>query len=343
MHPGCGNGVLDQGESCDDGDLTPLDGCDGSCVAEEHASTASGTRVVTAYVPPGDPIAVDLRSPSAAPLAVVETSTTAEPPGDTTLVSRQIHTTGPQVFAAHPYEIVFTLDGTLLPQPVDPASVEVYQNGNRVRRCASRRRIPCAGIRMPVAGGGIRVDVYTARLGVWTFGTPTAAAVQELPLSGTRLLLEDRPGRSARRRLTLRSDDRAQLAHAAPGDGERLMVEGGSLRVVGLAAQGFDITYELPAEGWRPIDVRDPDLGMRFRDARGPITEVLFRAGGFLQVTGRGSRLGHELGEEPELVQVALRLGAHRYCLEFGDVAQFRVGRRALYLSAVPPPDCGID
>jgi cysteine-rich repeat protein len=39
----CGNGKLDKGEQCDDGNNTPMDGCDGQCKLETASSCASRT------------------------------------------------------------------------------------------------------------------------------------------------------------------------------------------------------------------------------------------------------------------------------------------------------------
>jgi len=51
---GCGNGVVDKGEECDDGDYVDGDGCDHLCKLETKAEATAFPEAVVASVPPTD-------------------------------------------------------------------------------------------------------------------------------------------------------------------------------------------------------------------------------------------------------------------------------------------------
>jgi cysteine-rich repeat protein len=62
--PTCGNGALDGGEQCDDGDVVPGDGCNAACESEGDTCTpyggpggATGTRVVKVSIATPEPLA----------------------------------------------------------------------------------------------------------------------------------------------------------------------------------------------------------------------------------------------------------------------------------------------
>lgn len=68
----CGNGIWEEGEQCDDGNLTVDDGCDNRCQIEAATPTPDPTPLPT-VVPTPEP------TPTAAPTPVVEPTPTAEP------------------------------------------------------------------------------------------------------------------------------------------------------------------------------------------------------------------------------------------------------------------------
>lgn len=168
-----------------------------------------------------------------------------------------------------------------------------------------------------------------------------ATAPTERYLHGAKLLLRDDVFEPARRRFVFRSQDAADLVLADGGDSSVILTEGGSLRVVGIGGDAFDAEYALAAEDWSLLSDADPAAGVVYANPAGPISKIVFRANGSLRITGRGEELKQSLGTEPLLVQIELRLGAYRYCAEFGgSVQRFTMGERLLRRDAVSPAAC---
>jgi hypothetical protein len=164
-------------------------------------------------------------------------------------------------------------------------------------------------------------------------------------VGGTKLVLSDPPTNSAARRFQIQSHDATELILGDGSDPTPLLTAGGTLRVVAVGGDGFDETYLLDPEGWEPIDPRNPRAGIRYRDADGPITNVVFRANTTLRIAGKGLQLGQTLRSEPEAIQVVLQLDDYEYCFEFGgSVQRFTAGRRKLLRkSALRPLACPDD
>src|SRR5262249_20217371 len=130
----CGNGIVELGEECDDGNTEPLDGCDGLCMTEEIVSTLSGTDLGTSMDPPNDPLEAAIVSPTTGKLVLVETSATVDPPVDFTFVGRQVHVEAPRARPTKPIQLTFTLSGVLFPS-LDPHDAAVFRNGLQVGFC----------------------------------------------------------------------------------------------------------------------------------------------------------------------------------------------------------------
>ena len=345
---GCGDGLLDADEECDDGDRGALDGCDGSCRLEEiAAATTSDLR--TTITPPDDPLGVQIASPIQARLVIVETSATTSAPPAFTFVSRQVHTEGPRARPPAPLKLTFTLNGSLAPSLKHPRYLKVFKGGQLVGPCVLPRRAypnPCVFARTALDEQNADVTVLTSTTGEWNFGTPmgTPTSTVDRCLGGTKLMLLDNPGVPERRRFLLRSHDTPELVVGDGTDALEAMAEGGSLRVFATGGDLFDATYDLPAEGWQPIN---PDLlayGVRYRDRVGPIRSILFRGARSLQVIGLGPDLEHTLGLEPEMVSVELTIGQYAYLFEFGgEQQQFEPGMRLVRKWSSRPAICPSD
>jgi hypothetical protein len=165
----------------------------------------------------------------------------------------------------------------------------------------------------------------------------TLPVVCEL-LTGKRLLLKAKAG-SSKRRLKLLSVDPSLSLGMGTGSSDDPVLYGGTLRVVSSAGDGFDDTYELPAERWSYVKKREADKGYRLK-APAPVRSVLIRPAKRLKIVASGAALGHTLGADPEPVDVVLTLGAHCYCLRFGGTVRFKPDKRWLAKDAPQPAGC---
>jgi len=338
---GCGNGVVDAGEECDDGNDQPLDGCDGACLSEEVVRSPSAKVLSTTLAPPDDAIAATLKAPTAGPLVIIETSATIVPAAGFGFADRQVHVEAPATSPTNPLVLKFTLDAAL----GNLTAVKVFKNGAIVGPCTlSPWRAfpdPCVSGRIPGGPNQTKIAVNSSAGGEWNFGTRTGLASIDRCLAGTKLMLEVTPGWPARRRFLVRSNDTPELVLGDGTDIPEILAEGGSLSVTAIGGDRFETTYPLAAEGWRPLRPKKPGYGIRYRNRTGPITTVVFKAGRLLEIAGAGSQLVQSLAAEPDLVDVQLQIGQYRYRLEFGAATNdFKANRRLLRRWSSRPGQC---
>ena len=160
------------------------------------------------------------------------------------------------------------------------------------------------------------------------------------PASGRRLILKDDPGKPRKRALVLLAKDPAigRGAENADGTGDPV-AHGGFLKVVSSTGDGFNTTYDLPADRWRYKGKRGKSKGYKLTGS-GPIRAVLVKLGKTLKVVARGDALGHSLGADPGPVHVALGLGSERYCFSFGGQTKFKAGKQYVAKKAAAPGAC---
>jgi hypothetical protein len=120
-------------------------------------------------------------------------------------------------------------------------------------------------------------------------------------------------------------------------------LHGGSLRIYSATA-GVDATFDIPAEQWEYVLKKAPTsgggggyypyavpvgtlLGYRIHKT-GPVTSLQVKGGKKLKIVARGDELGMALAADPSPVLLELRLGAERYCLEFGGSTTFSVSKK---------------
>src|SRR5262249_56509432 len=84
---------------------------------------------------------------------------------------------------------------------------------------------------------------------------------------------------------------------------------------------------KLPKGGWTTIGTPGRNKGYRFTSKAGPIRRVVVIPGRRVKVIGTGAFTA-TLSTNPNPVDVVLRTGAKRYCVEFGGVATFQAGKR---------------
>ncbi len=156
------------------------------------------------------------------------------------------------------------------------------------------------------------------------------------PIAGKRLVLKDNPTAAEGHLLSLSNDPTITLGggNGSPDDPTNF---GGSLRVRTTTGDRFDSAYNLPTTGWRTIGAPGQNKGYRFTSKTGPINRVMIIPGRRIQVVGT---ITATLSTNPTPVDVVLRTGARRYCLEFGDGTRFHTRRRFSAASAPPPASC---
>ena len=169
-------------------------------------------------------------------------------------------------------------------------------------------------------------------------GTSAPPSGGDQQIAGTRLMLKDSPAEAKRSLSTLSSDRRITLG-GGNGSADDPTLFGGSLRVRTATGDRFDSTYNLATAGWRTIGAPGRNKGYRFTSKTGPIKRVMVIPGREVKVMGRGAFTA-TLSTNPKPVDVVLRTGAKRYCLEFGGTARFRANKRFSAMRAPAPASC---
>ena len=141
-------------------------------------------------------------------------------------------------------------------------------------------------------------------------------------IAGKQLVLKDSPA-EAKRSLSTLSNDRRITLGGGNGSADDPTLFGGSLRVRTATGDQFDSTYNLATAGWRTIGAPGRNKGYRFTSKTGPIKRVMVVPGREVKVMGRGAFTA-TLSTNPKPVDVVLRTGGKRYCLEFGGRAGSR-------------------
>jgi polyvinyl alcohol dehydrogenase (cytochrome) len=166
--------------------------------------------------------------------------------------------------------------------------------------------------------------------------SPPSGANQ--PIAGNRLVLKDSPA-AAKRSLSGLSNDPTITLGGGNGSADDPTLFGGSLRVRTATGDRFDNTYNLPTAGWRTIGAPGQNKGYRFASKTGPIKRVVVAPGRHVRVMGRGAFTA-TLSTNPNPVDLVLRTGAKRYCLEFGGMVRFQANKRFSATSAPAPASC---
>ncbi|HEV7733929.1 MAG TPA: DUF3089 domain-containing protein [Candidatus Binatia bacterium] len=181
----------------------------------------------------------------------------------------------------------------------------------------------------------MHIDTFHRRtaalLTVVLFSLASRVLAADALLAGSRLTLTTD-------RVRITSTDPAIGLGGGAGSADDPTLHGGSLRVLSIAGDVFDSTYELPASGWRAVRRRGLVIGWTYRST-GSIRSVRVRAGNTIRVRGRGG-LGHTLGTNPDPVRVILTLGAQQQCLRFGGTPSFTTNRSYHATDSTAPDVC---
>jgi PKD repeat protein len=158
-------------------------------------------------------------------------------------------------------------------------------------------------------------------------------------LSGHQLAMKYKASKPTSRKLVVASKDKTQTDLGDAANVATLLAEGGSLRLVAVGGDGFDVQLPLPASGWKAIRKKHPEKGIRFRGTGG-VRSVIIKPGKQLVVKGAGADLAFTLVEEPETVQAQVAIGDRRMCLAFPRPGKFVAEKQLVRVRAAQAPSC---
>jgi polyvinyl alcohol dehydrogenase (cytochrome) len=157
-------------------------------------------------------------------------------------------------------------------------------------------------------------------------------------IAGKQLMLKDSP-EEAKASLSSLSTDRTITLGGGNGSADDPTLFGGSVRVLTTTGDRFDSTYDLPPAGWRTIGAPGRNKGYRFTSKTGPINRVMVVPRRQVKVMGTGAFTA-TLSTNPKPVDVVLRTGAKRYCMEFDRRVRFRANKRFSATRTPAPASC---
>jgi cysteine-rich repeat protein len=178
----CGDGAVDAGEACDDGNALDDDGCSAACADTAAAVHASAT------LAPGDTLTSDPSGASAAqpvrvavrsPVGGLVTLDVALPVTQTLplgfrALSQEIAIGAEPAAALDPLVLGFALDASRVPAVLDETVVHAFADGVRVDDCVGAPGTaspdPCVAERTRLSDGDVELIVLASAAGVWNLG-----------------------------------------------------------------------------------------------------------------------------------------------------------------------------
>jgi hypothetical protein len=148
-----------------------------------------GGTVSTSLDPPSpsDSLTTSVTTADGGPITIDETPTDPAPTGYT-FFGEQVSISAPDATDPNaPLILIFGIDATLVPTGQTAASIVVFRNGVPLGTCPALPIVsPCVAARDPLAGGDIRITVYTLAASTWNFGvvTPYAFGGFRSPVDG---------------------------------------------------------------------------------------------------------------------------------------------------------------
>lgn len=144
-------------------------------------------------VSPENPVSVSVTSPNGGTVRLEIAEVTEDAPSGVTFLGQQINITAPDADADDPLVIVFTLDGSAVPEDENEGTIQMFRSARLVpAECASSTAAlpnPCTADR-DLVGDDVVLTVRTGRASPWNFGTvgedanpPTAEGKGELDIS----------------------------------------------------------------------------------------------------------------------------------------------------------------
>jgi hypothetical protein len=164
--------------------------------------------------------------------------------------------------------------------------------------------------------------------------TPTTTTTLPEKLAGKKLLLKDKAGKPQKRALMCLANG-ITLGGGNSSDDDPVKKGG----VLTYRAANSNVSYELPASGWKYQGREGQNKGYKFKGTRA-IKSIIVKKGKLLNIVGKGDGLGQDLSTDPKPVKLTLQLGARKYCLEFGGTVQYKAGTKFLAKTAPAPAVC---
>ncbi len=173
---GCGDLVLQtsQGESCDDGNETNGDGCEANCkITPVNVVAAAGETVTTDPLGNGAtraiPLQTAIKTKNAGTVQIAPSSTSSNPKS-LNILGLELQIEAPPASVEDPLEIYLTIDGSLIPEGVDPLLLAAIVDGDFVPDCEGALGTadpdPCVDDRTQ-DGDDVTIKVLTSHASQW--------------------------------------------------------------------------------------------------------------------------------------------------------------------------------
>ena len=178
----CGNGTRDPGEQCDDGNAVSGDGCEPDCTFTPVTVTATvpaGGTVTTDTTNAGAtaafPTQVGVTVPDGGQVSIATSAVSTLPANGFTVLGVQALITAPPATSA-PLQVVFTVDESVIPAGIDPATLVVFKDGAPVQNCTGGPGVaspdPCVASRTLLGNGDLQFTILTSTASTWDVAAP---------------------------------------------------------------------------------------------------------------------------------------------------------------------------
>lgn len=174
MSAGCGDGLLDADEQCDDGNSGNGDGCDANCTLTPVVVVAAAGQTVTSDVAgagatSGIPLVTTIQTPNAGTVSI--SSGEGDAPAGFSALGVPLQIEAPPATAGQPLVITLIVDATAIEDDVGLASLQVARNGSVVVDCTGSPGVaspdPCVASRTLLADGDAALTVLTSAASLW--------------------------------------------------------------------------------------------------------------------------------------------------------------------------------
>jgi len=206
----CGDGALDAGEICDDGNTDPGDGCAEDCTLENEVVNVTVPAGGSATTDPeqngataGDPAEITVFTPNAGTITIDEGPAAGAPGEGYDILGVSMVITAPPATPSDPLRLVFQFDATVIPPGRDEQSIRIFRNDVLVPACTGpvgeAVPDPCIAGRDRLSDGDALFTVLTSAASVWTFAvdlcgdTPMATCRAPFVANKATLDLKDKP------------------------------------------------------------------------------------------------------------------------------------------------------